>query len=315
MAIRIVNSSDATAVLASPDFDVVRYGDRYGQLAERLGLDFDAIRFALDHIPLCLRGEDHAAQRARIGRIIAENRPALIAAMPAMLDQGLACLAEPGEHDVMAHCIGPIVDGTISALCGSATGLTPDTLVSRVFSQSLGIAKRQRMEAEMAALRDRMVAAFPGLAPQDLGARLALAILGHDALVGTLARSIHAHIDACAGGPLNARPFDKIPTHTGVPYIDREALTQATVGGQTHAPGDHLRCQIGSLEAEGPAERMRFFGAGAHVCLGKPLSLELLGGIRDRLARMTTRVTITDYRLRKDDVFLLPETFTITVTE
>ena len=308
-----VSDTEAPGVLASPEFDVVPYAGRYAALAARLGLDFGAILDMLGHIPLCLSGADHAAQRQDVARLLGETRSRVQAALPGLAARHLAPLARPGEVELMEAAVLPLVDEVIALLVGIPTGLPADTLISRVFSQAIGVAQRRRLEAEAAGLAARLAAAFPDEAPLRRGSRLALAVLGRDALIGTVARSLHAHVAGLDGAPLSARPMPEVPSHTGVPYIDRMARADTRLGDRPVAAGEGVRCALASLEGGAEADRLRFFGAGPHVCLGRPLALELFAAISAHVAGLSVRVEILDYRLRRDDVFALPEVFKVRI--
>ncbi len=303
----------AARALASPAFDVVPFSGRYRALGNRLKLDFSAITFALDHIPLNLRGEDHAAQRAEAARLIAEARPGLAAALPGIVARRFGCLAVPGQHELMREAVIPAIDDMTEVLAGLAPGLAADSMISRVFSQKIGVAQRRRMEAELAALIGRVRAAFPGDDEARIGVRLALIVLGRDATIGTLARSLAAFFGALDGRPLSAAALPVPPTHTGVPYIDRECVAETTLDGRTFAGGEVLRCRLSGLEGGGDPDRQRFFGMGAHVCLGRSVALDLFGALRDHLAGLETRVRVTEHAMRDCDVFVLPERMTVEV--
>jgi hypothetical protein len=311
---RTVFRSDATEVLASPDFGVFPYIAGYQGLADRLKLDFGSIIWAMNHIPLCLDGADHAAQRADVARLIGERRNDLLACLPDMARQRLAGLSDPGAHDVMAEIVLPCVDTVIDALAGVTLDLPQDALVSRIFSRMMGVARRRRLEAELASVIAQIRDAYPQDPPLRIGSRVALVVLGRDALIGTLARSLHAHFLRAADQRLTDVPGRLSPSHTGVPYIDRQARCATQVGGQDVAEGEALRCVLKSLEDGPEAERMRFFGIGLHLCIGRAVALDLFAALAEVLALVPTRVTVTEFVLREDDVFAFPETFTIVVS-
>ena len=58
---------------------------------------------------------------------------------------------------------------------------------------------------------------------------------------------------------------------------------------------------------------MRFWGFGAHLCLGRKLSLQIWRGITTELLTLAPVVTVTRYGLLRDDVFAIPGTFEIEV--
>ena len=86
------------------------------------------------------------------------------------------------------------------------------------------------------------------------------------------------------------------------------------MNGRTFAGGDVLRCRLSGLEGSGDAERQRFFGAGAHVCLGRALSMDLFAALADHLGGLSTKVNILDCAMRDCDVFAVPERMIIGVS-
>jgi hypothetical protein len=300
-----VEGAEAVRILAHPDYDVVPYHDRVGALADRLQVDFGDILYLLDHLPLALRGMAHTDQRADVARLLADRRAPVSALLPDMVARHFRVLSQPGQHDLLAACMTPLVEALIATIVEADLSGTTANLVSRVFSQSMGPAQRRQMNAELAGLRRQIALAHPDETGLRHGSRLALVVLGRDALIGTLARSLHAHLLTLAGRPLRSIVMPAVPTHTGVPYIDRESRTD---------PTQVMRCRLQALEATEPNERLRFFGAGPHVCLGRVLTLDLFQQVSAHLADVESRITVTEFHLRKDDVFALPDVFTVTVS-
>lgn len=300
------------ALLQSPDFDVVDYAGRCRTLAARLGIGLEDILFAYAHLPLCLRGSEHLAKRRAVARHVASAQPALFAALPGLVRRHLAMLGQPGRHDVLNGAIRPLVRDVVAAFVGERHDTGAESLMSRVFSAGMGVAKRRRLNDEIAALRAAIAAAQPELSAGDVGIRVALHILGSDALTGTLANSLAQAVadSSAAGRPLVIGPA---PTRTGVPFVDRQALRDTEHGGRAVARGDTVTARLDVFDGAGEdADRM--FGAGAHVCLGRPVSLRLWSEIRDFVNPLDSRVGLRAFVLRKDDVFRLPDVFEIEVT-
>lgn len=305
---------EATEVLSSANFSVVPYAERYASLADRLSLNFGNILFTLGHVPLCLDGTDHAEQRADVARLIAQRRDLVSAALPEIVAAAFAPLRNPGPHDMVGEVIVPCIDGLIREMTGADLRFGPDSLVSRIFSQSIGVAKRRRLETELAGLAAELRRQFPDDTDIRLGSRLSLAVLGRDALIGTVSFSLAQMFKTASGNPLTEATLVKVPTHTGVPYIDRQARAATEIGSVPVAAGEVLRCRLQSLEGADEASRLRFFGAGSHVCLGRATSLELFGRIVEFLGTLPMRVDVIEIVQRDDDVFTYPETFKVSVS-
>jgi cytochrome P450 len=283
------------------------YVELYGELEERFGLDFSNLRLAFGHIPLCLHGPQHANARKAIAGQLARRRSAVLSTMAERVALHFGCLGQPGQVELMAQAVEPFVADFMGALIAVAdTGFDADSLISRIFSRGMGIAKRKRAEAEVAAPRARIEAS--GVSDQaDVGQKLAMMILGRDALTGTLAYSLRDVLAAGQGMPFAALDWPDLPSSTGVPYIERMAHESAIVEGLTLAPGDRVRIMLRAFgETADPRERAQFFGAGAHTCLGRPIALEAWAAIGLYLRGLPTTVGALDCQARVDDIFAIP---------
>lgn len=305
---------DPTAILRHPALDVVPYAERAARLAAHSGLDLSATIFALRHVPIAVPRDRHPEARRAMAALIAEATPGLRAELPGKVASHLAVLTRPGCIEAMEAVVTPLVGDIISALCGVTVAHHEAPTVSRIFSQKAGPARRLRIEAELRALIARIEDRYPGASPEEVGLRLSLVILGSDALMGLLGTSLHAVFTDAAGRALSEAAFPETPPRTGVPYIDRIAQEPCTVEGTALAVGDQIRAQLDVLEAAAdPGRRMGFFGAGAHLCLGRALSLDLWREIGRAFSTIGARVRVVDYALRKDDVFAFPERLVLEV--
>lgn len=283
------------------------YVELYGELEERFGLDFSNLRLAFGHIPLCLHGARHAEARKAIAGQLARRRSAVLSTMGTRVERHFGGLGRPGPVELMAQVVEPFVADFMGALIElDDAGLDPDSLISRIFSRGMGIAKRKRAEAEVAALRAR-IEASGDTAEGDVGKKLAMMILGRDALTGTLAYSLRDVLVAGEGEPFSALAWPDLPGATGVPYIERMAHEHATVEGIDLAPGTRVRIMLRAFgETDDPRDRAQFFGAGAHTCLGRPIALEAWAAIGAFLTGLPTRVGPLLCEARTDDIFAVP---------
>ncbi len=305
---------DPTAILRHPALDVAPFAERVTLLAAHSGLDLAATLFALNHLPLAVSRPRHPEVRRNIASLIADQTPALRPALPALVIDRLAALTRPGTVDAIDAIVAPLVSDTISLLSGIVVAPDEASEVSRIFSQKAGPARRLRIEAELRDLIARIEAGFPLATPEEVGLRLSLVILGRDALMGLLGTSLHAVISSAADRPLSEATFPELPPCTGVPYIDRVAQEPCTVEGTTLRAGDSIRARLDSLEAASdPARRLGFFGAGAHLCLGRSISLDLWREIGRCFGTIDARARVADYALRKDDVFAFPARFVLEI--
>lgn len=291
--------------------------EHYRNMPSKLGEAFASVAFAFEHIPLSMYGERHAEARRRASTWIAARHEAIHAWAAESLPVHLQRFAQPGRTELMQAVIRPLVRGLFATLV--AVDL-PDHLalddVSQVFDKSIGMSRRVQLENDMAALEAHLRGSMgPDASDDEVGMRLGLLVVGKDALVGTLAESLASLFRDNPGQPLSSMPFPKLPHRTAVPFVERIASTALEAGGLDLAEGDRVRIVLQTY-GHGPAsEHHRFFGAGAHACLGRPLSVELWGAIAARLATLPNTVEVTRFELPLDSyVFNVPSIFEVDVS-
>ena len=305
---------DPALVLSSPLLDVTPFADRIANLAQRSGLDLSTTVFALRALPLAADRSRHADLRRAMAAALAPRLPLLRDRLPGIVAARLAPLGRPGRIDMMAGVITPCVGDVLTILSGVEVDADACTLVSRIFSEVLGPSRRLRLEAELRVLRHAIETAFPTASEAEIGMRLAMVILGRDAMIGTLACSLHEVIQTASGQPFSGMSVPAVPPRTGVPYIDRVATGEGDVGGQQVMPGMRMRAHLHVYEDGGPAAAMGFFGAGAHLCLGRTPALDLWRVVAGELVTLPGTPQVVAFGLRKDDVFAYPDRFIVEVS-
>lgn len=311
---RPIQVDQARSVLSARDVDVADYAGRYANLQERLGVDFSFILRSMNYVPPCVAADRHRNVRAEIAELIGEGQAGLKAELPALVADALCCLRQEGEHDLLGGGLVPLVQEVLGRLSGlSLSRQRENSLISHLFSQSIGIARRRRMEDEYRELWEAIADAHPHEPEPRRGARLALVILGFDATVGTLACSLYELISA-APGLMGRLPFAKWPVATGVPYVDRRATADFALNGQEFASGESLRVNLdGGGEGHPHRDPALLFGAGAHSCLGRSLALSLWSAVGHGVRAMPGSIRVVDYGLSKNDVFRIPDRFQVRV--
>ncbi|GHF52392.1 hypothetical protein [Seohaeicola zhoushanensis] len=304
-----------TDILKARDLDVVPYAARVAGLSERLGIDLSVTVDALNAIPLCLPRDRHAEARRDIAAMIAGRNEVLRAELPHIVRRHFARLTETGRVEVMREAVAPAVAELISLLVGMPIGVEDTNHVSRIFSQSMGVARRKTLEAELGRLNAQLRATFPSSSARELGLKLSLMILGRDAMMGTFGCSLAAMAQAAEAG-WNSLDWPDLPPRTGVPYIDRVANADVMIGEQPVAKGQPVRAHLADFEAsDDPRLRLSFFGAGAHLCLGRALAMDSWRALGRFLTDSSARPKVLTFELRRDDVFNIPGTFEIEVSK
>lgn len=303
-----------SAIARSADFESSIFPEEYVAFSKKLGLDVSEVVRVAQHIPLILRGTSHQESRKRLAVLIAEGARRARTVTEVSLPVMVSGLLRPGSHDVMADFVNPFVNKIVMAMVGIELQVADDTLISRVFSRSLGVSKRRRVNAELKSLRTQIEAKMPDLTETEVGDRLALCVLGTDPLRGTLGCSLHKIFSVGSSHTIDAVSAN-YPLRTAVPFVEREAIRPVDLEAQNYAAGTTFKVWLDSYESEEDSKsRMSLFGFGAHTCLGRKLSLEIWKMVTDALRQNPASVDVVDYALRRDDVFRIPEKFRIEVS-
>jgi cytochrome P450 len=291
-------------ILRSPNMAVSDYEGGYRALAQSTGREFPNYLFAFRHIPLCQNDEAHRMARRRLADIISRRRAALTAAIPKLVADHFRRLEPSRDVDLMSDVLEPLVTDLIELLI--EVPISQKEALARaslVFDRLLGLRKRQGIEADLGALRSAIQDALgPNALEDDVGDRLALCILGHDTLLGTLGESLYQLLRRNPGARLNEIDFPSLPPETGVPVVERVVVEPVEIGGVGLPAGSRIRLFLQSLAySDDPADRAKMFGIGLHACLGRQLSLDVWGRAIAHLRTLPFLFEIIRYEARDTD--------------
>jgi hypothetical protein len=305
----VTNPEQCRVLISSRNLRPATYGEDYTALQARFGGYFSAMTFAFAHTPLCLHGQEHIEMRRRVAGFLAPRKAQISARIRDSVRARMAPLTTPGRVEVMGGVVRPIVRDVISSTIDIDLERAGDTYtVSSVFDRSIGMGKRRRIAAQVSALKAFIEDAV-GHDAADVGMRLALIILGQDSLVGTLGESLYRLILDNPGLRLSEIDYPEVPPFTGVPFIDRIVLEPFELEGRVFAAGDRVRVYLQSYAYGADDDgQQRFFSAGAHTCLGRPVSLELWAEMTALLKTVDLRADVTNYsEMTENYVFLCPQ--------
>ena len=305
----IANPSHCRDLIASNNLRPASYAEDYYALEQRLGIDFSSLTFAFDHIPLCLHGDRHLRSRRRASEFLATRRTLLSSCIPEAVGMHLDALRREGRVDIMKDAILPLVLDIISAVIDVEISAVDCLNASIVFDKSIGVNRRRKVAAEIATLRKLISARLGASATEeDVGLRLALLILGKDALIGTLGESLCRLLEVNSGRRLTDIDYPELPPETGVPFIERLVVNPFKLASCDFASGDRVRIFLQTFAyAAEPRSRTNFFGAGTHACLGRPISVEIWNTITAHLSEFPLRAHVLSYSSRTSDyVFACP---------
>lgn len=259
-------------IVASRSFGAWPMAGGYRELSSRFGHDFAPTIALLERLPTFMDGDPHSAMRQAMARIFAANREPQLAAAKSVLAAFGAARLRPGQHiDLMDDLSRPMFR-SMTKVATTACGLA-DSVVDLVDELPLLFSPFTALKQRLA-LNARIGEIIAGHG-SDILCDLGLMVLGARPLTGGLARSIHATIANHPGERLSAMRWPDRIILSPVTYVDRLCLEPVTLGGESFAIGDHLRCQIQRADWTAEQRRSTMFGVGAHLCLGRPISEQI----------------------------------------
>lgn len=294
-------------VFTSPNFGVAPYGRGYADLAARTGRKFAGIEFALEYLPIAHDGERHAFLRDYASKYLQSKNAILRESRQARTLEHAQVFDSPGSYDLVLELISPLVADIIFDLTSVRFEISPSTIMSR----ALSLRKRQALDAEIARIKAQIEILVPGADRDEIGIRVAFAILGNDATMGMLANNLFDVFNDHPSVPLCDIEWPQQPNLTAITTIDRASKCPFYNGG-TDVPADAtVRMWIELAMEAGDA--MVMFGAGAHVCLGKGFALALWRDLTKALQSKSTAVKSIVKGPQTNRMFELPDSMAIEV--
>lgn len=241
-----------------------------------------------------------------VAQQLAKQRAHLREVLPALIDGYFSVLEREGTHDLWVVAIQPFVERLMSEL--AEFELAPDATcrISSIFDPACSPAKRLRLEADAALTFARAKAAFPAATPREIDMRVALAVMGCDALSGSIAASLQAFFVQLEAKPIGAEPFPEVPLGTAVPYIWRQQRATAKEQLAGLPQENIIEFRLDQFTGESSAERLQFFGAGVHSCVGKAISLDAFRALGKYLNNLTSCVTSCELKIEPKHVLAVP---------
>lgn len=306
----VLSGDDSLDVLARSDFTTTRHVEFLENLAARLKLDFSATITVMKHLPLWADGSHHQFLRQETAAFLGTHRGRKIAqAGRDLQDTFRHFMMDPNETVDMLGLVQAMVADLMVQVTGLAKRSTHLQQGLNVFSSNLGIAARLRLETELQSQLRQASSLYPDESCRAHAIRVGQWSMGYDSLVGTVSLSVHRHLKQIGTSSLWSNPMSETPSATGVPKIGRIAARDTIVSGCPVPRGSLVECYLDAQT--GTNKRLGFFGAGAHLCLGRPLALEFFRMVSRQFNACDFGLDITSYRLQDCDVFAIPAVFTV----
>jgi cytochrome P450 len=294
------------SIQKDPSFHVLDQSGEVERIRSRLNIDLPGIERALRNVPVNVEGDEHARRRRRIAHTIATRT-----------DEALACFVEVarrtsrqhlgvnGAAELVADLFEPATMALARVLSGLPLAHNPDFLSpTQIFDKSLGLNRRKLVDAE---IRRLWLEASRTMSEDDADEAIALAILGSDTILASLALSFAERVASQPGARLCDIAWGDRLTSSAVPFVERVASRDAEVAGASIRRGEIVRLFLDGFAVEPVEKRDGYFGSGRHACLGRPIAQRawmLLAGV---LREMTAIVRVDSVRYRAaDGMFVFP---------
>ena len=284
-------------LLRSRHATILNVDDMIGAIERAYGVEFPNVRFAARYLPLFLEGEVHAEQRRSSSRYLAGRMADLEDHLPGLVERHLRPLRERGRVELISEVTGPLVRDITSIF------------VERPVTEEIGSLNLLDLFALNKSLRrfmdlDRRTGKaieFLAAGDQDeqlLGSRFSALSMGFETLLTMLTEGLHLAFRSNPGDAVDHIVLPSFPVETGVPISYRRALTDFEMAGHAFKAGDLFRLQLQTLGYSAREEdRKWIFGAGAHSCVGKQISLRIWAQLKQAFDALHVRGRVNSYDL------------------
>jgi cytochrome P450 len=304
-------------ILSEPNVHPAPAMETYRDMPGALAPLFTSTAFVFESIPLSMKRAEHAAYRRRAAEFLARRRGALESWRATQLPGFFDRLEQPGRVELVSEVLKPMVRSLIAEV---ADVPLPDSIelesASLVFDKSLALSRRQALEAHLQQLIAHARAHVgPDADADELGLRVGLIVVGKDATMGSFGESLYDLISREPVMQWRDVAFPQSPHRTALPFVERIAEGPVTLAGVEYPAGTRFRVLLIAYTLEPAETHHRLFGAGAHACLGRPLSVDVWQAFAARLKALTTRVRVINYQLALDEyVFTVPRAFEVEIS-
>lgn len=274
-------------------------------LQARYKRQFPNLIFAVNAIPLLVNGQAHRDIRRALAELVSEGRPRILAAMPELMARHITPMDQKSNVEWVTGGLSPLVAEVFGLLCNCPVPLPfPKLVLTRLFDRFVSLAALAEAERQLGQLRERLAEAVPDV---DEAHIVALLVLGRDSLLGTLATSCHAVFRDNQGQRFADIGFPDFPPETGVAIAERVATADISVGTRTIAAGDRVRMYFQPISDMSGASKQALFGAGAHSCLGRPISLDVWRAMIETIKGFSAQLASVACELEPNNIFVIPQ--------
>jgi hypothetical protein len=270
-------------VMRSDSFGQYSMSQRYRELKQRTGLDFDATIRLMDFLPAFLDGDRHKEIRKAMARQLAATKKLQEDTAETQIAFLFGKLfSAPREIDLVSQLALPLWrEISASIVNHNRDALDLINELPLLFFPTLSIRERMKINEKL----ENFIQANQINVDESL-CTLALRVLGTKPFVGSLVLSLYQIVADNAGNKSNEINWPRIFPASSLTFVDRFCTHATHVGDDPLAVGTRVRCctQEATYSIE---QRSAFlFGLGIHTCLGKGISEFSWKALTQRLSQL-----------------------------
>jgi hypothetical protein len=310
MSVRVnLRGDEAWKVVGSRDFKVWPMASSYRGLSAATGLDFSAVIGAFDTHPLFLDGADHKAARVNAAMFLSTNRRAHEAVVDGVVDDVVAEIDNrQGDFDLLTELGDVMFDALAQSYCGVRDDLIPLSLsLQGLFLPKAPLRVRKATNDRMQAIIDK-----DGKEALD---QIILAVVGLRALSGGLVLSLHRIVTENYGKRLCDIVFPETFSESVLRFADRMHAEPVVVSGCPYAAQTVFRCVTFDADYKPEENAKNLFGAGAHLCLGRPVSQYVWDRMVARLSLSQKRIKAGEIVVNDYEFYIAPAVCVVSVSD
>ncbi|WP_119391624.1 hypothetical protein [Taklimakanibacter lacteus] len=286
-----------TRIMRHPSTVISDLAEAVRTVRTKFAIELPNIDFACSVLPVLVSDDVHPDIRRGFATFLSGRLVELNAELPGMVGASLAPLARRGQVDIMASVIRPLMRRLFSIFLKADM---PEDFLSLHVIEILSF---KAMVGHLKSLDARIGRALSFLRAtsadeREVGWKFICLVFGLDSVTMMLAEGIVAALREFESGRTDAVKLPDFPVETGVPVSHRRAKSDFEIDGHKFAAGDWIRLQMQSLGySPAPDDRKFIFGAGAHSCLGKQVSLRIWDAFRQEFDSLNLRARLIDYSI------------------
>jgi len=294
-------------------FRVVDHSGETEKIMSRLHIDLSHIARVFQNVPVNVEGDEHVLRRRQMAHTLAARTGESLARFERLARELCArYLGRSGSSELVSDLFEPLVIELAHAISGIELTHHPEFVSpTQVFDKALGLNRRKLINQQIGALRRQ---ACDNMPEDQADTAVALAILGSDTIMGSLALSFAERISSCPDTRMCDIEWGERLTRTAVPFIERKAAEPIRLGDVDIAGGDVVRLFMDRYAFERRDMRDAFFGVGRHACIGRAVAQHAWRILTAILANFPLVVSIDTLKLREADcMFLFPREIKVTI--